>query len=78
MLASMPLGYRPTSPDPVPPTIEEYEHEQEIIDDEDSPLSPLSPAAFEGDDPDDVEWDPSSEKAERRKSGFRWKYVRNV
>ncbi|XP_060801404.1 KAT8 regulatory NSL complex subunit 1 [Amyelois transitella] len=62
MLSAMPDGYRPSSPEPTPPPIE---------DDGSSTLSPMSPLIFDGDDPDDVEWDPSSEKAERRKSAFR-------
>lgn len=64
MLSAMPDGYRPSSPDPTPPI-------EEAIEDESSTLSPISPSAYEGDDPDDLEWDPSVEKTDRKKSTFR-------
>ncbi|XP_063621949.1 uncharacterized protein LOC134794162 [Cydia splendana] len=67
MLASMPHGYRPASP-PSPPSAAGEAGEESAGD---SPLSPLSPTPYEGDDPDDVEWDPSQEKVEKRKSTFR-------
>ncbi|XP_041979871.1 KAT8 regulatory NSL complex subunit 1 isoform X2 [Aricia agestis] len=62
MLSSMPDSYQP-SPE-LSPMMEE-----DINDS--STLSPMSPLAFEGDDPDDVEWDPTSEKSDRRKSAFK-------
>ncbi|KAL4709539.1 hypothetical protein ACJJTC_007270 [Scirpophaga incertulas] len=68
MVSDMPEGhtYSPvtsplTSPLPVSPTIE----------DESSSLSPLSNLAFDGDDPDDAEWEPNIEKMEKRKSSYR-------
>ncbi|XP_050348587.1 KAT8 regulatory NSL complex subunit 1 isoform X1 [Nymphalis io] len=64
MLSDMPEGYRPSSPEPTPPRIDEE-------GDELSTLSPLSPLVYDGDDPDDAEWNPSSEKTERRKSTLR-------
>ncbi|XP_038213909.1 KAT8 regulatory NSL complex subunit 1 [Zerene cesonia] len=64
MLSMMPESYHQSSPEPSPPRIEE-----EI--EESSSLSPMSPLVFEGDDPDDGEWNPSVEKTERRKSSFR-------
>lgn len=64
MLSSMPDGFRQASPEPTPPpTIDE--------DDDSSTLSPMSVTVFDCDDPDDAEWDPNSEKAERRKSSFK-------
>ncbi|CAH1286821.1 unnamed protein product [Chrysodeixis includens] len=36
-----------------------------------SSLSPASPAPYDNDDPDDKEWDPTAERAERRKTSFR-------
>lgn len=66
MLAAMPAGYRPCSPD-----LEPIRDNEE--DDVSSSLSPLSPpGAFDGDDPDDAEWDPQAERADRRKNSFRW------
>ncbi|XP_047531148.1 KAT8 regulatory NSL complex subunit 1 isoform X1 [Vanessa atalanta] len=64
MLSNMPEGYRPSSPEPTPPRIDEE-------GDELSTLSPLSPLVFDGDDPDDAEWNPGREKSERRKSTLR-------
>lgn len=64
MLAAMPDGYRPSSPEPLPPV-------EEMMEDDSSTLSPVSPSAYEGDDPDDLEWEPSVEKSERKKSTFR-------
>lgn len=60
MLRNMPEGYRPTTPET--PKIDECES---------SSLSPMSPLVFDGDDPDDAEWEPSVEKSERRKSMMR-------
>ncbi|XP_039755093.1 KAT8 regulatory NSL complex subunit 1 [Pararge aegeria] len=64
MLANMPEGFRPSSPEPTPPRIDEE-------CDDSSTMSPLSPQIYEGDDPDDAEWDPRIEKSERRKSMLR-------
>lgn len=57
MLSSMPDGHRPMSPDP-----------HEGGNDDMSSLSPLSPSIFDCEDPDDMEWEPTAEKNERRKS----------
>lgn len=68
MLSAMPQGYRPSSPEPTPPP----EESTDPIDDDSSTLSPTSMSVYGGDDPDDIEWDPSVEKSEvRRKSTFR-------
>lgn len=69
MLSIMPDGYRPSSPEPTPPPEMMVDIEE---DDGSSTLSPMSPVGvFDGDDPDDAEWDPNSERSERRKSSFR-------
>lgn len=68
MLAAMPDGYRPASPPPLPEL-------DVVLDDEveaSSSLSPLSPPApYDGDDPDDTEWEPAAQRQERRRSAFR-------
>lgn len=65
MMSSMPEGYRHSSPEPspLPPP--------PVDDEETSSLSPMSPIIYDGDDPDDAEWDPHSDKTERRKNAFR-------
>lgn len=63
MLANMPDSYQPC--------LEQPSIIEEDVNDS-STLSPMSPLVFEGDDPDDVEWDPTSEKSERRKSALKW------
>ncbi|XP_049872905.1 KAT8 regulatory NSL complex subunit 1 [Pectinophora gossypiella] len=70
MVQAMPEGYR-RSPDHTPPSPRSPHSARDDDDDNSSTLSPLSPTPFDGDDPDDVEWDPSAEKSERRKSSFR-------
>lgn len=63
----MPDGYRIT---PEPETSEAPEPTPMDCD-ETSSLSPVSPLIFDGDDPDDAEWNPSCDKSERRRSTFR-------
>ncbi|XP_048485502.1 KAT8 regulatory NSL complex subunit 1 isoform X2 [Plutella xylostella] len=65
MLSAMPDGHRHASPEPSTPTNNDNDHDEDM---ESLSLSPMSPLVFEGDDPDDVEWDPMREKGERRKS----------
>ncbi|CAK1555254.1 unnamed protein product [Leptosia nina] len=60
MLSVMPENYQRSSPSPVPSV-----HEEDM--EGSSTLSPASVLMFEGDDPDDAEWDPSAEKSERKK-----------
>ncbi|OWR46601.1 hypothetical protein KGM_203277 [Danaus plexippus plexippus] len=62
MLSKMPEGYRPISPD-LDPDI--------TMEEDTSSLSPLSPLNFDGDDPDDAEWNPSNEKSDKRRSTLR-------
>ncbi|CAH2047480.1 unnamed protein product, partial [Iphiclides podalirius] len=74
MLSSMPREYRPTSPSnwgssPLLSPLDNFEEEVDM--DDASTLSPLSPLLFDGDDPDDAEWNPGPERGERRKSAFR-------
>ncbi|RVE55009.1 hypothetical protein evm_000376 [Chilo suppressalis] len=65
MVADMPEGFtRPPSPEQSPPL-------PPLPDDYSSDLSPMSNPAFDADDPDDVEWDPSAEKEKDRKKMFR-------
>ncbi|CAF4850526.1 unnamed protein product [Pieris macdunnoughi] len=62
MLSFMPESYQPScSPSPIPSP-----QEEELEDS--STLSPASLLMYEGDDPDDAEWNPSAEKSERKKS----------
>lgn len=69
MVASMPSGFHasrsatPSLPSPAPPDAPDS--------DSTSTLSPAEHSVFDGDDPDDAEWDPHAERAERRKSSFR-------
>ncbi|XP_061378421.1 KAT8 regulatory NSL complex subunit 1 [Danaus plexippus] len=62
MLSKMPEGYRPISPE-LDPDI--------TMEEDTSSLSPLSPLNFDGDDPDDAEWNPSNEKSDKRRSTLR-------
>ncbi|KAL0830783.1 hypothetical protein ABMA28_002903 [Loxostege sticticalis] len=62
MVSCMPDGHIPLLPD---------SPQGGGMDDDTSTLSPLSVCAYDGDDPDDAEWDPAFEKPERRKSAFR-------
>lgn len=73
MLSAMPDGFRPSSREQTPPIDDSAEvtESAENMEDDSSTLSPVSPTAYEGDDPDDIEWDPSVEKTDRRKSSFR-------
>ncbi|XP_022828349.1 KAT8 regulatory NSL complex subunit 1 [Spodoptera litura] len=69
MVACMPSGFHasrsatPSLPSPAPPDAPDS--------DSSSTLSPAEQSVFDGDDPDDAEWDPHAERAERRKSSFR-------
>lgn len=60
----MPESYQPSSPSPIPSP-----REEEVEDS--STLSPASLLMYEGDDPDDTEWNPTAEKTERKKSIFK-------
>ncbi|CAG4935458.1 unnamed protein product [Parnassius apollo] len=74
MLLNMPQEFRPSSPShwgSSPLQSPQGNFEEEVDMDDSSTLSPYSPSAFDGDDPDDAEWDPSAEKVEKRKSSFR-------
>nr|XP_049703533.1 KAT8 regulatory NSL complex subunit 1 [Helicoverpa armigera]XP_049703534.1 KAT8 regulatory NSL complex subunit 1 [Helicoverpa armigera]XP_049703535.1 KAT8 regulatory NSL complex subunit 1 [Helicoverpa armigera]XP_049703536.1 KAT8 regulatory NSL complex subunit 1 [Helicoverpa armigera]XP_049703537.1 KAT8 regulatory NSL complex subunit 1 [Helicoverpa armigera]XP_049703538.1 KAT8 regulatory NSL complex subunit 1 [Helicoverpa armigera] len=58
MVAAMPDGFHsPASPPPA--------------DSDTSSLSPADVTPFDGDDPDDAEWDPRPHRSDRRKSSFR-------
>ncbi|CAG9787627.1 unnamed protein product [Diatraea saccharalis] len=76
MVADMPQGFYQEAPPSPPPPPREVERSPPSApdlppDEYSSDLSPLSNPAYDGDDPDDAEWEPSAEKTERRKSSLR-------
>ncbi|KAI5639485.1 PEHE domain-containing protein [Phthorimaea operculella] len=77
MLSAMPAHHRlsiQSSPDPEHEAFKEQDIDVDVDMEEpdvdnSSTLSPLSPTTpFDGDDPDDIEWDPKVEKVEKRKN----------
>lgn len=68
MVSAMPAGFHACASPASPASPPSPASPASPASDSSSTLSPPDLAAYEGDDPDDAEWDPSAERADRRKS----------